>query len=67
MIDFTKIPETALPYFKGGKETFFARFAGDANCKILTAVSPQARPSASIPMRTPPRSSSFCRAKAQCF
>ena len=35
MIDFTKIPETALPHFKGGKETFFARFAGDANCKIL--------------------------------
>jgi mannose-6-phosphate isomerase-like protein (cupin superfamily) len=35
MIDFTTIPESPLPHFKDGKETFFARFAGDTNCKIL--------------------------------
>ena len=35
MINFTTIPESPLPYFKGGEGTFFARFAGDANCKIL--------------------------------
>ena len=35
MIDFTTIPESALPHFKDGEGTFFARFAGDGNCKIL--------------------------------
>ena len=35
MIDFTTIPETPLPRFKDGEGTFFARFAGDASCKIL--------------------------------
>ena len=35
MIDFKQMPDTILPHFKGGKETFFARFAGDASCKIL--------------------------------
>ncbi len=35
MIDFTTIPESALPNFKNGEGTFFARFAGDADCKIL--------------------------------
>ncbi len=35
MINFTTIPESPLPYFKGGEGTFFARLAGDANCKIL--------------------------------
>ena len=35
MIDFTTIPESPLPRFKEGEGTFFARFAGDAGCKIL--------------------------------
>lgn len=35
MIDFASIPETELPRFKDGEGTFFARFAGDAHCKIL--------------------------------
>ena len=35
MLDFQTISETALPHFKDGEGTFFARFAGDANCKIL--------------------------------
>ena len=35
MINFTTIPESPLPYFKGGEGTFFARFAGDVSCKIL--------------------------------
>ena len=35
MIDFKHMPDTVLPHFKGGEETFFARFAGDASCKIL--------------------------------
>ena len=35
MIDFQTIPEAALLHFKDGEGTFFARFAGDANCKIL--------------------------------
>ena len=35
MIDFTKLPESSLPRFKDGEGTFFARFAGDADCKIL--------------------------------
>ena len=35
MIDFAIIPESPLPRFKDGEGTFFARFAGDANCKIL--------------------------------
>ena len=35
MIDFKHMPDTVLPHFKDGKETFFARFAGDTNCKIL--------------------------------
>ena len=35
MIDFRTVPETALPNFKDGDGTFFARFAGDGNCKIL--------------------------------
>ena len=35
MINFTTIPESSLPRFKDGEGTFFARFAGDANCKIL--------------------------------
>ena len=35
MIDFTRISETALPSFKGGEGTFFARMAGDSLCKIL--------------------------------
>ena len=35
MIDFKSIPETDLPRFKDGEGTFFARFAGDADCKIL--------------------------------
>jgi mannose-6-phosphate isomerase-like protein (cupin superfamily) len=35
MIDFTTIPESPLHHFKDGEGTFFARFAGDANCKIL--------------------------------
>ena len=35
MIDFTTIPTSALPNFKGGEGTFFARMAGDTNCKIL--------------------------------
>ena len=35
MINFTTIPESPLPHFKDGKETFFARFVGDASCKIL--------------------------------
>ena len=35
MIDFYTVPETELPRFKDGEGSFFARFAGDANCKIL--------------------------------
>ena len=35
MINFTATPETSLPRFKDGEGTFFARFAGDADCKIL--------------------------------
>ena len=35
MIDFTSIPESALPRFKDGEGTFHARFAGDGSCKIL--------------------------------
>ena len=35
MIDFKSIPETDLSRFKDGEGTFFARFAGDADCKIL--------------------------------
>ena len=35
MIDFCTVPETELPRFKDGEGSFFARFAGDANCKIL--------------------------------
>ena len=35
MINFTATPETSLPRFKDGEGTFFARFAGDSNCKIL--------------------------------
>ena len=35
MINFTTIPESPLPYFKGGEGTFFARFAGDVSCKNL--------------------------------
>ena len=35
MIDFTTIPESPLPRVKEGEGTFFARFAGDAGCKIL--------------------------------
>ena len=35
MINFTTIPESPLPCFKGGEGTFFARFAGDVSCKIL--------------------------------
>lgn len=35
MIDFTRIAETALPHFKEGEGTFFARMAGDPLCKIL--------------------------------
>ena len=35
MIDFKSIPEIDLPRFKDGEGSFFARFAGDANCKIL--------------------------------
>ncbi len=35
MIDFTHVPETPLPSFKGGEGVFFARMAGDGDCKIL--------------------------------
>ena len=35
MINLTTTPETSLPRFKDGEGTFFARFAGDADCKIL--------------------------------
>ena len=35
MINFTTIPESALPHFKDGEGTFFARMAGDSLCKIL--------------------------------
>ena len=35
MIDFTQIPVTELSRFKDGEGAFFARFAGDADCKIL--------------------------------
>ena len=35
MIDFYTVPEAELPRFKDGEGSFFARFAGDANCKIL--------------------------------
>ena len=35
MINFTATPETSLPRFKDGEGTFFARVAGDADCKIL--------------------------------
>ncbi len=35
MIDFTRIPETTLPHFKGGVGEFYACMAGDSLCKIL--------------------------------
>ena len=35
MIDFTTIPESSHPHFKGGEGTFFAHMAGDGLCKIL--------------------------------
>lgn len=35
MLDFTTIPESPFPHFKDGEGTFFARMAGDTNCKIL--------------------------------
>ena len=34
MIDFQTIPETALPHFKDGEGTFFARFAAIFSCRI---------------------------------
>ena len=66
MLDFTTIPESPLPHFKDGKETFFARFAGDASCKILYGRLPAG---ATIGLHTHEDTAEiifFCRVRVRC-